>query len=77
MRRLLGLKLEVLVLLAAEMIAARYFRALREGVDDAVVRKVSTQIGHDEDGYLAFQVDYLRRAFARWPFVMRVTVCAV
>ena len=76
-RRLLGLKLEVLVLLAAEMIAVRYFRALRDGVDDAVVREVSAQIGHDEDGHLAFQVDYLRRAFARWPFLMRVAVCAV
>ncbi len=36
-RRLLGLKLEVLVLLVAEMIAKRYFRALREGVDDVLV----------------------------------------
>ena len=76
-RRLLGLRLEVLVLLVAEMIAKRYFRALREGVDDVVVRAVAEQIGHDEEGHLAFQADYLRRAFARWPFVARVAVCAV
>lgn len=76
-RRLLGLKLEVLVLLVAEMIAKRYFRALREGVDDVVVRAVAEQICHDEEGHLAFQVDYLRQAFARWPFLLRVAVCAV
>ena len=75
-RRLLGLRLEVMVLLVAEMIAKRYFRALAEGVDDAVVRKVAGQIGHDEEGHLAFQVDYLRDTFAKWPFLARVGICA-
>lgn len=74
-RRLLGLKLEVLVLLVAEMIAKRYFRALRDGVDDTVVREVAAQICHDEEGHLAFQTDYLRHAYERWPFWARVLVC--
>jgi len=64
LRRLFGLNHELLVLLMPEMIAKRYFRALRDGSRDAVLRAVFGQILHDEEGHLAFHVDYLQRAFA-------------
>ena len=40
------------------------------------MRKVAGQIGYDEEGHLAFQVDYLRDTFAKWPFLARVGICA-
>lgn len=64
LRRLFGLNQELLVLLMPEMIAKRYFRAIHDGVDDPVVRAVCGQIMHDEEGHLAFHVEYLQRAFA-------------
>jgi rubrerythrin len=64
LRRLFGLNQELLVLLMPEMIAKRYFRALRDGVDDPVVRAVCAQIVHDEEGHVAFHMEFLQRAFA-------------
>ena len=77
LRRLLGLKQELLVLLVGEMIAKHYFRALHDGTDDPVLKAVCAQICHDEEGHLAFQVDHLRQAFAGWLFPLRVVVCAL
>jgi hypothetical protein len=88
LRRLTHLHLELLVLLVAELIARRYYRALYEGTNDAVLRAVFAQILRDEDGHVAFHCDYLRRAFARlsapvrllirisWRFLFR-GVCAI
>ena len=76
-RRLLGLKMEIMVLLVAEMIAKRYFRALHEGVEDSVVKAIAGQIGHDEEGHLAFQVDFLRQAFAGSSFFRRLLVAGI
>ena len=53
--RLLGLKMEIMVLLVAEIIAKRYFRALREGMEDKVIRDMASQIGHDEEGIWRFR----------------------
>lgn len=64
LRRLAGLKLELMVLLIAEMIARRYYRALREGTSDPVLQAVFAQICHDENGHVAFHADTLYRAFA-------------
>ena len=69
-RRLLGLKMEIMILLVAEMIAKRYFRALREGMEDKVIRDMASQIGHDKEGHLAFQVDFLRQAFEGSSFIV-------
>jgi hypothetical protein len=65
LRRMFGLKHELLVLLMPEIIAKRYFRALRDGSRDEILRTVFGQILHDEEGHLAFHVDFLQRAFAR------------
>lgn len=64
LRHLFGLNQELLVLLMPEMIAKRYFRALHDGVTDPVVRAMCAQILHDEEGHVAFHVDFLRRALA-------------
>ena len=74
LRRLLGLRLELLVLLAAEMIAKRYYRALYEGTGDPVLRAAFAQIGHDELGHIAFHCDYLQSAFTALPQLIRLSV---
>lgn len=65
LRRLLGLRMELLVLLVAEVIAQVYYKALHDGTADAVMGSVFAQILHDEHGHVAFHCAYLRQAFAR------------
>lgn len=89
MRHFFGLHQELMVLLLPEMIAKRYFRALRDGTNDEVLQTVFGQILQDEEGHLAFHVEYLRQAFKGmsfldrisaqliWRFVYRVTCIAV
>lgn len=77
MRRLFGLHQELLVLLLPEMIAKRYFRALRDGTNDPVLRAVFEQILRDEDGHVAFHVEYLRRAFESLSFSQRIAAQVV
>jgi hypothetical protein len=72
LRRLFGLHHELLVLLMPEMIAKRYFRALRDGFADATLRAMCEQILHDEEGHVAFHVDYLQRALARRTLLSRI-----
>jgi hypothetical protein len=74
LRRLFGLRQELMVLLMPEMIARHYFRALYAGTGDEVLRSVFLQIARDEDGHLAFHVEYLRRAFEKMPFTRRIMV---
>lgn len=64
LRRLFGLNQELLVLLMPEMIAKRFFRALHDGLKDPVLCAVFAQIRHDEEGHLAFHVEFLQHAFA-------------
>lgn len=55
-----------MVLLIAEMIAMRYYRALREGTEEGSVPcAVFARICRDEDGHVAFHVDFLHAFFAR------------
>lgn len=72
MRHLFGLHQELMVLLLPEMIAKCYFRALYDGTRDPVLRTVFGQIARDEDGHLAFHVEYLRGAFANMSFNSRI-----
>lgn len=65
LRRLFGLNQELMVLLTPEIIARRYFRLLHDQIEDPTVKAVCVQILHDEEGHVAFHVDYLRRAFAQ------------
>jgi hypothetical protein len=72
MRQLFGLHHELMVLLLPEMIAKRYFRALHDGTRDPVLRAAFAQIARDEDGHLAFHVEYLRRAFEKMSFTRKI-----
>jgi len=76
LRRLFGLRHELLVLLIPEIIAKRYFRALYDGFDDPTLRAVCGQILHDEEGHLAFHVDYLQRALASRSLAARMIMRA-
>ncbi len=73
-RRLMGLRLELMILLIAEMIAKRYYRALDEGTQDAVLKAVFGQIRQDEEGHIAFHVDTLHRDFGGYPFLVRLAL---
>jgi hypothetical protein len=75
LRRLLGLRLELLVLLSAEMVAKRYYRVLYEGTSDPVLRAAFARISHDELGHLAFHCDYLQRAFSSLSQLSRLSIC--
>jgi hypothetical protein len=77
MRQLFGLHQELMVLLLPEMIAKRYFRALHDGTNDPVLRAVFAQIAQDEDGHLAFHIEYLRRAFEKMSFTKRIFALVV
>jgi len=74
MRHLFGLHQELMVLLLPEMIAKCYFRALHDGTRDPVLRTVFGQIARDEDGHLAFHIEYLRRNFEKMSFKSRILI---
>jgi hypothetical protein len=76
LRRMFGLHHELLVLLMPEMIAKRYFRALCDGFADPTLQAVCGQILHDEEGHLAFHVDFLQRAFASRSLLARMVLRA-
>lgn len=64
LRRLLGLHMELLVLLVAEVIAQMYYKALYDGTTDIVLRNVFEQILQDEHRHVAFHCAYLHHVFA-------------
>ena len=74
LRRLFGLNQELLVLLMPEMIAKRFFRALHDGTSDPVLRAVFAQIMYDEEGHLAFHIDYLKNALASLSLPARIVL---
>lgn len=71
LRHLCGLHTEILILLIAEIIAKRYYRALAEGISDPVAHTVFAQIVRDEQGHVAFHCDTLHQAFASLPAFIR------
>lgn len=89
LRRLFRLDQELMVLLTPEIIAKRYFRVLHDRIDDPSVKAVCAQILHDEEGHVAFHIEYLRCAFAHlslpsravlrgaWRLLFRLTMLAV
>ncbi|MDI6104810.1 ferritin-like domain-containing protein [Actinoplanes sp. NEAU-A12] len=67
-----GLRLELLTLMLAEVVALRYYRALRDGSGDAYVADVAARILADEKRHVPFHLDRLRQSFARTPLAGRV-----
>jgi hypothetical protein len=76
-RRMAGLRLELMILLIAEMIAKRYYRTLYEGSHDAVLRTTCAQILRDEVGHVAFHCDTLHRSLSPLPRPLKLTMCAI
>ncbi|MFF7875772.1 ferritin-like domain-containing protein [Streptomyces californicus] len=74
LRRALGLRLELLVLMIAEMVALRYYRALRDGGEDALTREVAGRVLADEEWHVPFHCHRLRRALRPLPAPARVLV---
>ncbi|GLZ34195.1 membrane protein [Lentzea sp. NBRC 105346] len=59
LRRALGLRLELMVLLIAEVVALRYYRALRDGTSDPLTTEVAGRILSDEERHVPFHRDRL------------------
>ncbi|WP_395573053.1 ferritin-like domain-containing protein [Streptomyces sp. BK79] len=76
LRRLTGLRLELLVLMIAEVVALRYYRVLRDGTDDALTTEVAGRILADERRHVPFHCERLRDSLAELPRVARRPVMA-
>lgn len=74
LRRLMGLRTELMVLLIAELIARRYYRAIYDGARDPDVELMCRQIMHDELGHVRFHCDYLYHAFDGTPGWARTAI---
>ncbi|MEJ1198152.1 MULTISPECIES: ferritin-like domain-containing protein [unclassified Streptomyces] len=77
LRRLLGLRLELLVLMVAEVVALRYYRALRDGTDDALTSDVAGRILSDERRHVPFHCERLHASLAELPRPVRRPVMAL
>ncbi|MEU4803860.1 ferritin-like domain-containing protein [Actinosynnema sp. NPDC023587] len=65
LRRALGLRLELMVLLIAEVVALGYYRALRDGTADPLVSDVAGRILADERRHVPFHCLRLRGELPR------------
>ncbi len=68
-RRALGLQLELMTLMLAEVVALRYYRAVRDGTDDALLTEVGRRILADEERHVPFHCQRLRLGFQHLPRV--------
>ncbi|HWO63919.1 MAG TPA: ferritin-like domain-containing protein [Umezawaea sp.] len=77
LRRALGLRVELLVLMVAEVVALGYYRLLRDGTGDPLVTEVAGRILADEERHVPFHCRRLRKAFAGLPALVRPVVFGV
>lgn len=73
-RRFAGLKMELSVLLVAELIARRYYRVLYNATGDFNLRIMCAQILRDESAHVAFHCDTMNRAFAKFSPLRRMVI---
>ncbi|MFD7783328.1 ferritin-like domain-containing protein [Streptomyces nojiriensis] len=71
LRRLPGLRTELLLLMVAEVVALRYYRALRDGTDDPLTAEVAGRIWADEERHVPFHCARLRASIAELPRAAR------
>ncbi|ELP66650.1 ferritin-like domain-containing protein [Streptomyces turgidiscabies] len=71
LRRLMGLRMELLVLMIAEVVALRYYRALRDGTEDPLTADVAGRILSDEERHVPFHCERLHASVAELPRAMR------
>lgn len=77
LRRLMGLRMELLVLMIAEVVALRYYRALRDGTDDSLTSDVAGRILDDEQRHVPFHCERLHASLAELPRLTRRPVMAL
>lgn len=83
LRKAMGLKCEVTVLVTAEMIALTYYDALANCTDSPVLKRICSQMLHDETPHIMFQSYTLSHFKNRLPdqlfriLVMKVTLLFV
>ncbi|MFF4789128.1 ferritin-like domain-containing protein [Streptomyces sp. NPDC001276] len=77
LRRLMGLRMELLVLMIAEVVALRYYRVLRDGTDDSLTSDVAGRILSDEQRHVPFHCERLHASLAELPRVTRRPVMAL
>lgn len=73
----MGLRLELLVLMIAEVVALRYYRALRDGTDDPLTSEVAGRILADEERHVPFHCERLHTSLAELPRPIRRPVMAL
>ncbi|MFI1050938.1 ferritin-like domain-containing protein [Streptomyces griseoruber] len=71
LRRVPGLRTELLLLMVAEVVALRYYRALRDGTDDPLTSEVAGRILADEERHVPFHCARLRASVAELPRAAR------
>ncbi|WP_460105821.1 ferritin-like domain-containing protein [Streptomyces sp. YKOK-J1] len=76
LRRLMGLRLELLVLMIAEVVALRYYRALRDGAGDPLASEVAGRVLADEERHVPFHCARLHASFMELPRLVRRPVLA-
>jgi hypothetical protein len=76
LRRRMGLRHEIMVLLIAEMIAKRYYRLIYEATSNSLLQAVCGQILYDEDGHIGFHIDHLNAYFAQKPILSNLFVAS-
>ncbi|MFI9810016.1 ferritin-like domain-containing protein [Streptomyces sp. NPDC052301] len=77
LRRLMGLRMELLVLMIAEVVALRYYRALRDGTDDLLTSDVAGRILADEQRHVPFHCERLHASLAELPRATRRPVMSL
>ncbi|WP_018684736.1 hypothetical protein [Actinokineospora enzanensis] len=70
LRRALGLRMELMVLSIAEVVALAYYRSLRDGTTDPLTTEVAGRLLADERRHVPFHRDRLR-AFGSLPWLAR------
>ncbi len=70
-RHLLSFHGELCVLLMAEIVALKYYGAIRTGAGDPVLETICDQVLYDEKFHVRFHCEYLHRAVARRPAFVR------
>ncbi|THA41100.1 ferritin-like domain-containing protein [Streptomyces sp. A1547] len=67
LRRLLGLRVELLVLMVAEAVALGYYRAVRDGAPDPLAAEVAGRMLADEERHVPFHCRRLHEALTPLP----------
>jgi len=73
-RRFAGLKMELAILMVAELVAKRYYRVVYDATQDVNLRAMCAQILRDEHAHVAFHCDTLNRAFAHFSPLKRTLI---